>query len=308
MRDILRKNVPSWEKGEVKISELAVEYPYLLTALARNLKANIQDQEMLDRLAQITQQTQFDEKALLQVVGAMFDMEIVIANPPGESWDGTQAIPVFYIPVIDDDVTEITGIDSDFNLVTLPAEIKEYPYSLLAVNFDEDPEPTGTSNSLYRPKNERPFNIWEFFVSPAWAHKPNGHKDCHQYRLIQQAREIVIYKDHEPGPNKPEIQIEVYYKKNTVSSLPRHNLPNVDVEDSVYTEYEDLRTRHGTCWEAIEKIQVWEDDASSDDNVAYWTDVAVGHGGIVVLTPDNADDKDRDAKLKIQQQRDNNPH
>lgn len=80
VREILRKNVPSWEKGEVKISELSVDYPYLLTALARNFKANIQDQKMLDRLARITQQTQFDEKALLQVVGAMFDLEVTLVN------------------------------------------------------------------------------------------------------------------------------------------------------------------------------------------------------------------------------------
>ena len=175
---------------------------------------------------------------------------------------------------------------------------RDPPYPILCINFDED-RPQYSSSS-YLPKrrldNEFFAALGSFFITPAWAHLPDGHNTCHDQRLVQFAKRIKILDDHEPGPNLPEIQIELYYKNNTINSHPRKNLPNVDEINVWYTDYDDDRA-HGTCWEKFDKIQVWEDDQWSDDNVACWDTPYINVEA--TLNPDQADCNDEDAYLTV---------
>ena len=303
VREILRKNVPSWEKGEVKISELSVDYPYLLTALARNFKANIQDQKMLDRLARITQQTQFDEKALLQVVGAMFDLEVTLVNPPGEVWDGKEAIGVFYIP-IDDNASEILGMDASMNLVALDASITEAPYSFLSVNFDESPLEVDQYSSVDSPA---PFNVWDFFVSSAYAHTSASPSDCIHQDIIAPALEIEIHAGHEPGFwNDPEIAVYVYWHTSTIG-LEKIKLPDVDEVYKVYTKYAYKRTKHGTCGATVKEFKVVEEDIGWNDTLVCWKRVQVPYRPLR-LVDHNSNCSEVDADLVVKTTEENARH
>ena len=290
-RHILQKVVPKWDKGEVELAQIAVEYPHLLMTLSAGFREAVDNKAIGDELSQRTQKSPFDGKALLQVSEALFDLEITLVTPPGQEWNPSQPIPIFYVP-IDDEASVITGVDPDLNpITTLSADSEEAPYPFLALNFNEDSPllhwRTEGLTSMHKTRSQG-FGLWHeilnFFnpVSPAYAHVPLGHDQCFHSNLVQPVEEITIYNDHEPGWwNKPEIMLTVAWTDRNVGN-DEFNLKKVDKTNKKYTRYADKRTRHGTCGYRLD-FRVWEDDAFYDDEVALWRDVYVGTYRI--LTP-----------------------
>lgn len=299
-RGIIHENIPLWSDGEIKIAQTAIEHPALLTALAQGFKQAVSNKTMSNQLANRVQASQFDEKAILQVAEAMFDLEITLVNPSGQTWNGSGAIPVFFIPVDDKAATVITGVDTNLDSIALDKNFtfEELPYSFLSLNFDEDsPEPNLSSSNLGQ-DNVKIFSVWDFFVSTAYAHHPSGHAGCHHNNTIQNVREITLYDDHEdPASNLPEIFIKVYYENNTVNEDPRWPLPNVNYENTVYTEYDYLRTRHGICAGNLKKIEIIEDDLWVDDLVAGWSNISFPSANVKTLTA-------TDARLRVKRTQD----
>ena len=298
-REILHANIPEWEKGEAKIAQVAAVNPELLRALSRDFKAEVDQKGISNQLSKRIHASQSDEKAMLEVVEAMFDLEVNLVNPPDSKWDGDSPIPVFYIPV-EQGATVISGVDVALNAVTLDAELETPPYSLLQINFDEDtlvPDIHGASTTGINWMRE----IEDLLnpVSTAWAHAPHDHGNgyCLHTNIIQPVKKIKIRKDHEPGWNKPEIWLIVKYSHSQLWQ-EEIELPKVDKENKWYSDYASKRTKHGTCGERIRYFHVIEEDVGWNDNVCRWDDVWV-NASDTELTPGDADDDDKDAWLVV---------
>lgn len=243
---------------------------------------------------------------------ALVDLELSLVTPPnGEEWDASKAIPVFYIPVDDAKATVMEGVDANLNRVTIPLQNFVAPYVFLLLNFDEGSPLMGqrefdgisVSAETFLQDPYKWLDIFNSFSlsSPAYAHAPENHQPCYHDDIIQPVKEIIIHKDHEPGPNKPEIMLDL--RLTTAVNDTTYNLEKVDVENKKYTDYGKLRTFHGTCGANVAIIYVWEDDVVNDDTVCMWQDEYLTGGWGNRLTPAMATSSDRDATLVIRKTR-----
>ena len=294
-REIIYQNTPTWQKGEVRLAELAIDNPHLLTVLSGGFIKAVEQKEISGTLADLVHESLYDETSLLTVFKAMFDLEITLVNPTeGNGWDGLNPIAVLYIPTYEN-ASNVTGVTSSLESISWDAGAGIPPYSFLSINTDEDAR-IGSSVS-HAPVIEQN-NTWSF-VPSAYANYPDNHPDCYHNYIIYPLVEIEIYHNHEPQEwNNPEIEIEYYYYNNTVD-VDRQALPELDDIDSVYTNWQFTEV-HGTCNQHWDKLQVWEaDDWSSDDNVAYWRDINLQRGNYQVLRRNDADSDEKDAQVKI---------
>lgn len=303
-REVIYNNTPTWDNGEIKLSKLAVDNPALLEAMGAGFKRSVAEKGVTGQLAQLVQETPFDEKALLWVLEAMFDIEVTLVNPPAQKWAGSEPISVFYIPM-NDGAAVISGVDSKLKKVTLSADITEAPYPFLSVNFDEDPH-IKASTSYGWPE----WNVWDFFVTSAYAHTSASPNHCRHKNVMAPALEIMITKDHEPGFwNKPEIEVLFFWDSDfdirvTKDTVP---LPDVDYENVVY-KYPRKRTAHGPCiGEHILEIRVIDNDIMWDDTVSCWKGVYPSSNVRTLRAADSAC-SEKDAYLKIQKTGENSAH
>ncbi|MCY3737483.1 MAG: hypothetical protein OXG13_13830 [Gemmatimonadaceae bacterium] len=272
-RKILSENVPAWEKGEVKLADIAIDNPTLLTALSSGVRASVGS--LSGTLASEIQGTASDGEALLKMTEALFDLEVTLVTPPGEEWDPSEEIAVHFVP-IDNEATSIEGLDADGSVISLSADATEASYAFLAINFDEDGLSSDSQTVYQTPLPAR--SIWNFsLISAAYADYPDNHAGCYHENMLQPAKEITIYNDHETGWfNDPEIMIEV--KWNGPDPKPwsvDYSLEDVDEEDRLYTSYAWRLTDHGRC-SYTNKLRVYEDDFYSDDTLAYWNIAITG--------------------------------
>ena len=315
-RPILHKVVPKWDKGEVKLAQIAIEHPDLLSALSKDFKRAIADRAIEGELSRQVQSSPFDGEALLKVSEALFDLVLTLVTPPNQGWSPSQAIPVFYMPVNDDEASVMEGVDAKLNTITFSLDSEETAFPFLILNFDEDsPLLNDNDKDIELPTSSQGLGIWNDILnsfsltSPAYAHPdPYGHLPRYHTNVLQPVKEITIYNDHEPGWNRPEIKV-------TFVGPVRHgrwlstrwsnfygqtfDLRDVDRTNHKYTNYAHLRTQHGTCGLPVTSIRVWEEDVYFDDMVASWTYFYVGSWR--ELTPEMANSYDRDARLIIAQ-------
>ena len=295
-RNILQKAVPTSGR-EAELAQVAINNPYLLKVISADFKDAIAGSSINNALSQHIQDSQFDEEALLQVSEALFDLEITLVTPLGQTWNASQPIPVFYVPT-DDEASVIKGVDPDLNPITMSATISEAPYPFLALNFNEDSSLLYADPTLSEPTPQI-FNEWHgimnFFnpVSPAYAHGPLPHNPYYHTDIIQPVKEITIYNDHEPGFwNKPEIMLGVYWSSGQIKQ-DVFDLVKVDKTNKKYTQYAHKRTRHGEGWDSLE-FAIWERDVLFDDVLAVWSGIGFAYETDQTLTA-------TDAKLRVVQ-------
>ena len=151
VREVLAQSVLDWDKGEVKLSQVAIDNPQFLRTISSGLRDSLRALNLQNDLSSRLFDSPYDEQALLQVAGAMFDLEIVLVTPPDREWDSLDPIPVFFDP-INSDAETVNGFDPDLNSVSLSASITEAPYPFLGINFNEDVEPADPGpETTYRP-------------------------------------------------------------------------------------------------------------------------------------------------------------
>lgn len=305
-RPILHKVVPKWDKGEVKLAQIAIEHPDLLNALSKDFKRAIANGAIGGELSRQAQNSPFDGEALLKVSEALFDLELTLVTPPNQGWSPAQAIPVFYMPVNDEEASVMKGVDANLNTITFSLDSEETTFPFLLLNFDEDsPLLNEKDKGIELPTSLQGLGLWDSILnsfsltSPAYAHyppfqfSPRGvpHHPCFHLDILQPVKEITIYNDHERW-SKPEIVLGVVWPNDLVHPA---NFDLVDVDDThrMYTNYAHLRTRHGTCDGLIYKIFIEERDAWFDDSIASWTNVAINSPG------DHAILTNRDARLRV---------
>ena len=131
---------------------MAIEYPDLLQGVSGGFKDAISEKAIDDKLSEVIKNTDSNGEAILKASKALFDVVVTLMTPDGEGWDPSVPIPVFYVPVIDDDATVMEGVDANLNRVTIPLPFDKAPYPFLLVNFDESLpllyEDTGTAPTL----------------------------------------------------------------------------------------------------------------------------------------------------------------
>ena len=309
LRGILHSIVPKVDEGEIHLAQIALEYPNFLTGLSSGFKDAVSDKAIGGDLSSIIQNVESDSEAVLKAVKALVDLEISIVAPKGQEWDPTQTIPIFYIPVNDTEATVMEGVDSNLERVTIPYQDFTAPYVFLLLNFDEE-SPVMDKHEGYDGVTvsantflQDPKAVWQDFLSsisltsPAYAHSPENHDPCYHNDIIQPVKRITIHKDHEPGPNKPEIMLSIRLASSVRDTT--YDLEDVDNENEPYTNYNSLRTWHGTCGSNVVLIRVWEDDVIDDDMVCQWEDEYLTGGWGNTLTPAMATSYDKDATLVI---------
>ncbi len=180
VQQILRASVPTWDVGEVSVSRIARQHPVLLGALSAGLRESLEAEGLPHELSASALRSSSDERALLQVVEALFDLEVILVTPPGQSWE-SGAIPVFYDPIHSGAET-IHGVGPDLSPVSLATDILEAPRPFLVINFDEDAswDLVQEATSSLPPSLPQPLErLWNFsLVSSAYADRPDGHSEC----------------------------------------------------------------------------------------------------------------------------------
>ncbi len=295
-RRIIHTVISSWKKGDIKLSAVAIEYPHFAQVFATGFKEAMQDKRLSNQLAQIAQRSATDGKALFQVLGAMVDIEVILALPEDQSWDGSEPIAVIWSP-IERNPDIVQGIGTNLKPIRLNAHTDEPPYPLLSLNFDEDQTPEEIESTSSVPVND----IWNWsLITPAYAHNPTNHPNCNHFPLIKPVYTITIFKTHETWGDDPEIYIKVLFYNNVRTE--RFDLPDVNRVNKPYKNYRHLKTIHGPCnGGRVKKFHVLERDywGLPDDTVACWEDVVMTRMGIHELLPSAADCGVEDAWLHI---------
>ena len=277
-RHVLHSVVPKRGNGEINLSQVAIEYPDLLQGVSGGFKDAISEKAIDDKLSEVIKNTDSNGEAILKASKALFDVVLTLMTPDGEGWDPSVPIPVFYVPVIDDDATVMEGVDANLNRVTIPLPFDKAPYPFLLVNFDESLpllyEGTGTAPTLGL-GGWLNVNVWLASLSlttPAYADGPSNHP-CYHENAIQPVKSITIYNAHEHG-SAPDIEIGLNWPTDIISGTEvvypwTYDLELVDTTHNRYTNYAGLRV-HGICGDYLYKVFVVERDYFSDDTLADW--------------------------------------
>ena len=289
LRQILHRVVPEMEQGAIHVCEISDKFPQFLEKLSDVFKSSVDDEAISGDLARIVGSASSAAEATYKVSKALFDLELSVAVPPSQKWDGS-IIPVFFAPA-STEVSTIEGVGTDLKPISMP--VKEGPLSIcLFLNYDEDvlSESRGGVTLLY-PQHENMWawqNILNFFsVSSAYAHYPpsisepndSPHHPCYAEKILQPVYKIVIFSKHEYWWQRdPEIEMGIIWRKVGVEVLPYFTeLPNVNKPHKHYTEYGNKRTLHGTCGTSgvLQSIYVQEDDPWGKTTLGRWTNQTI---------------------------------
>ena len=285
-RSILHRVVPKWDEGEINLAQVAIEHPEFLKSLSVGFKSTILDKAVGADLSTIIQNTESDSEAILKASKALFDIVLTLVTPDGVTWDSSQKIPVFYMPIDDELATVMVGVDDSLNVITFPIpDDGKAPYSFVLLNFDE------SLPLLYEGSNQATllglsewFRIWISslsLTSTAHADDPYIQDPCYHEDLLQPVRAITIYNTHENW-SAPEIAVGLNWPSDPnppiqgeVGGPWYEELPDVDTTHNRYTNYAGLRTTHGVCDEYLYKVFVEERDYIESDNLARWFTVTL---------------------------------
>ncbi len=322
-RVILHQNVPKPGEGEIRISQLFIDYPDLLTALSGNFKSSISDKAIGGRLSQIIQDVTTDSEAILKASKALFDLEIRLVTPAGMAWDSSQKIPVFYTPLNDQEATVMVGVGPNLERITfpMPNDKKTAPYAFLLLNFDEDLIAEYYESELSSVLHQHE-SLWSWhnlfgsigFASPAYAHHPEWgwlgqnmppHNDCYHTKILQPVKRIQITTTSEIFGDDPEIYMLIDWSDydDIDPDKPRRYRKDLTVVNNTYTYYYDyayLRTPHGTCGSTPLHVVVVGEydiyDLNGHDILGRWPGATIPFGGIV---PNQVDLSTLDTTLRM---------
>lgn len=240
-------------------------------------------------------------------------------------WNPAQPIPVFFAPIDDESATVIEGIDTNLQSISVPAGGDTAPYTCLVLNFDEDSpvlhERSSASSGFSVPQRKSLWtwrNIWNVFsVSPAHAHYPIfpfdddpgvPHDPCYSNKILQPVKKIAIYDDHEDWPmGAPEIFMGIKWPNEPVQPYrtSEEDLEELDETNRWYeTEFEDLRTLHGTCGGngKLSQVYVEEMDPWGGDDLGRWYNVGIPTSG---FAPNQVDLTTSDVFLRMRRTNEN---
>ena len=316
-RAILHSVIPDLKEGEIHISKITEQYPQILETLSKGFKDAVADGAISGHLAQLLGGPSSDAEMLYKASKALFDLEIAVANPHGETWDASQAIPVFFAPI---DGTSMEGIDTDLQPIVIPVEGDAAPYTVLVLNFDED------MLSLYDGVSATPVSrqegLWTWrnilnsfsLVSSAYAHYPPSpfddpgdppHDPCYGEDIIAPVDRVVMYYDHEDWPNgAPEIFVGIIWVQDEENEpvdpfrTTEAQLEDLDDENVWYSDFADITARHGTCGAngSLQIVYIEEMDPWGGDDLGRWFNVTIPAGG---ATPNRKDLTTNDVRLRI---------
>lgn len=282
-RKVVYKAIRDGGKDDVKLSDIMHASPHFRRLFATGFKSTIADKGMVNALARRVEEDAYDEKALFQVLGAMVDIEVTLANSEGKEWVGDVPIAVTYAPIVKDGGV-VRGTGADLNPIELTTGADKPPYPLLFINFDEDRRDKDETSASGPVKD---FNLWQgwSFTTPAYAHRPNSHNNCHHVHIMYPAWEIMITNRHEGG---------AYPDTETL------DLPELDVPNRPYEFRDPQKHRvHGPCLDRIKKYLVNEKDwwPNPDDTVACWKNYLVRRRGLHYLSAASGNCKNKDAEV-----------
>ncbi|MYD61941.1 MAG: hypothetical protein F4W91_12940 [Gemmatimonadetes bacterium] len=317
-RTILHSVVPDLEQGEIHISKIADEFPQFLEKFSDGFRDAVANGAISGNLANLIKDDKSDSKTIYKASKALFELEIAVSNPPGKTWNPAQPIPVFFAPIDDESATVIEGIDTNLQSISVPAGGDTAPYTCLVLNFDEDlPLFSKDVNVSSVPQHESLWtwqNILNSFslTSPAYAHYPpspfdddpeDPHDPCYGEDIIAPVDRVVMYYDHEDWPmGAPEIFMGIIWRQVNEPVEPyrttEEQLEDLDEENVWYTDFADLRARHGTCGGSgtLEIVYIEEMDPWGADDLGRWTNVTIPTGG---ATPNRKDLTTNDVRLRI---------
>ena len=299
-RTILQRVVPKSDEGEVHLTQILIENPYLLTALSSDFKDNIDDKAIGAQLSQVIGSTESNGEAILKASKALLDLMVSVASPDGGGWGASDKIPVFFVPANDDNGATMQGVDADLNTVSFVIDGKKLPYSFLYLNYDENSPMVhaGRQVTTLSLHPESPIkSLWASWqrtlksislVPSAEAHNSGGYHGPH-YDLVQPVQQIIIFDAHEPVGN-PDIWLyltlrihpdeDIYYEQSW-------SLVDVDEINVTYTNYDYIRATHGVAYEwnydYVKEVRIMEGDgfANEDDELGTWG----GHPRLIYLGP-----------------------
>ena len=317
--DTLRANlhsvVPAIEEGEIRISEIAKRFPNVLATLSTGFKNAVADNAISGDLAQQIQNSASDSEAIYKASRGLFELELSVASPSGQTWDPTQSIPVFYAPI--GKKSSIEGHNASLESVSMP--MGDGPsYTCLILNFDENMVASYRSSDLSFVPQHKDLWTWEnitnlfSITTPAYAHYPpspfdddpeDPHAPCYSEDIIAPVDGVIMYYDHEDWPmGAPEIFIVIIWRQNNPPVLSyrttEEQLEALDDEDHWYDDFSDLRARHGTCGASgsLQLVYIEEQDPWGEDDLGRWTNVTIPDDG---FTPNRKDLSTNDVLLRI---------
>ena len=211
--DMLRANlhsvVPAIEEGEIRISEIAKKFPNVLATLSTGFKNAVADNAISGDLAQQTQNSVSDSEAIYKASRGLFELELSVASPSGQTWDPTQPIPVFYAPI--GEKSSIEGHNASLESISMP--MGDGPsYTCLILNFDENLVASYRRSDLSFVPQHKDLWSWEnitnlfSITTPAYAHYPpspfdddpeDPHDPCYSEDIIAPVDGVIMYYDHE---------------------------------------------------------------------------------------------------------------
>ena len=315
LRAVLHNAVPPIEQGEARISEIAKSSPALLATLSTGFKDAVVASGISGDLAQVVQSSTSDSDATYKALRALFELELSVASPSGQTWDPTQSIPVFYAPI--GKKSSIEGNNASLESVSMP--IGDGPsYTCLILNFDENMVVSYRSSDVsFAPQSKDLWtwqNITNLFsiASPAYAHYPpspfdddpeDPHDPCYSEDIIAPVDRVVMYYDHEDWPmGAPEIFVGVIWRQNNEPVEPfqttEEQLEDLDDENVWYSDFADITARHGTCGAngSLQIVYIEEQDPWGEDDLGRWFNVTIPAGG---ATPNRKDLTTNDVRLRI---------
>ena len=297
-RGILQQNVPKSDDGEVHLVQLLTDHPYLLSVLSGDFKDSVSDKAIGDRLSQVIKDTDSHGEAIMKASKALLDLMVSVATPDGTGWDGSDKIPVFYVPANDDNGATMQGVDADLDPVSFVIDGRKIPYSFLYLNYDENSPMVragregGRYFSINPQEPESPLmSLWASWrrtirslslVPSAEAHNAGYHGP--HYNLVQPVQQIIIFDTHEPIGN-PDIWLYLTLRVHPTQDYfyeKGWSLIAVDEINKTYTDYAYIRATHGVAYEwnydYVVSVRIIESDGfvNPDDELGLWESIRLG--------------------------------
>ena len=281
-RRALYDAVPRLGQGEAHLAKIIVEHSSVLDGISAGFKDSVTGKSIGGELSNQAASTPSNGEAILKASKALFDLTLTVVAPSGKEWkDPSQTIPVFYMPMNDEQAKTMVGVNAKLEPVVYPFSSTDAPTAFLLLKFDEDSPmfDVGNESGLYYSPISQERGVMDYmfaffsFTTPAFAHDDNPAHSLH-HNLIQPAKKIIIYNDHE-GIGSPEIFVVVEIRlTSSWVYKEKFDLKDVDNVGQIYTKYAYHRTDHTTSPlydYRLVKVAVWErDDDWHNDLVCEW--------------------------------------